>query len=151
MPSSPTKHQRSVLFKVTIPSRIENIYQSANDKAKHCSRPDTFQHESIKHHTKRTIIKTYKEPNSLSQSERYHELRKNDLRYKLQSMQKSDSVQKAVFPASTNVLDTLKNSSHGRVPYNRKHTLSEVSDHTSAVLIGWDGFIFMLLGFHCRD
>ncbi|KAL5265492.1 hypothetical protein ACHWQZ_G006269 [Mnemiopsis leidyi] len=124
MPSSPTKPQRSVLFKVTIPSRIENLYQSANDEEKCCSKPNKL-YQDIKHPSKRTFIKTYKESENTGQNETNHELMKIDLRYKLQSMHKSGTVTKAVSQASTNVLDTLKNSSHGRVPYNRKHTLSE--------------------------
>ncbi|XP_063694117.1 mRNA export factor Gle1-like, partial [Bolinopsis microptera] len=134
MPSSPTKSQRSVLFKVTVPSRIENIYQTS-EKTKQIT-TDQQEPGGVRS-SKRCITKTTKEADNSSDNAMYHELRKSDLRYKIQSKHRSDRTIQAVeticefgnmksdIKAAPNVLESLRNSSHGRVPYNRKHVLSE--------------------------
>ena len=135
MPSSPTKSQRSVLFKVTVPSRIENIYQTSEKNKQFTTEQ---QEPGGVRSSKRCITKTTKEADNSGDNAMYHELRKSDLRYKIQSKHRSDRTTEAVeticefgnmkseIKAAPNVLESLRNSSHGRVPYNRKHVLSEV-------------------------
>ena len=126
MPSSPTKPQRSVLFKVTIPSRIENIYQTSSNRTVKLDKPKLPEPEKAEHFSKCVITKTIKEAENCSKNAMYHELRKTDLRHKLNTMHNPDQALETVEEGSVSVIETLKNSSHGKVPYNRNYALSEV-------------------------
>ena len=116
MPASPTKLQRPVTFKVTVPTHLEKVtnYRSSVPKQKSVikKRLDGFvncnKSEQINHYS--------------STSDLNHQLKNIDLRYKIQNALHLDQM----VHCSRNVIDSLRHSSYGQVVYNRNHVLSEV-------------------------